>query len=111
MPRPPADGEMTTQKGRVVYDRKPKFFRLKDLLRIGSKINLRFWLIPGKEWLGFLSRTTEFRVNELEYEPAESGSGSFQIKAETGAGADPGGVELSVGVVFLNKDEWEAENG
>lgn len=62
MPRPEPGETITTQLGRVVYDRKPKKFTLRDGIRIGKRIKWRFFLIPGVLWLDFIDRIlgTEF---------------------------------------------------
>ncbi len=54
MPDAKVKGMITTQQGRVVYDRKKHKFSFRDFFRIGKKINLRFWLIPANKWLGLL---------------------------------------------------------
>jgi hypothetical protein len=60
MPRPEPGKKITTQLGRVVYDRKPKKWRFGDLLRIGKRLNYRFWIMPGVIWLNLLERIFGF---------------------------------------------------
>ncbi len=58
-----------TNKGRVVYDRKPHAWNVKDVIRIARQSDIVFFNIPLQDWqtfstnyqLWFQERSAEFR--------------------------------------------------
>jgi len=70
---------ITTRKGRVVYERKKHEFNMKDVIRIGKKVDLIFFKIHPDEARIFFERLAEC-ASELEGISAESidfGGGAF----------------------------------
>lgn len=109
MPRANPLQPITTKFGRVVYDRKPKAWRLRDVFRVGKKVNLRFWLIPGNTWLRFLNfilgsdLQTDFGAMPIEE------VGSFEAKKIQKLTKKSVDIGLESGLVFINQDDWEAD--